>query len=452
MTTLSLATLEWTQLDTWIVVVGVLAATSCALLGNFLVLRKMSMMGDAISHAVLPGLAIAFLLTQSRESFPMFIGAAIAGILTAAFIQWVHTFGKVEQGASMGVVFTVLFAVGLLLIVRAADSVDLDPGCVLYGAIELVPLDAREVFGFELPRAAFTLGAVLLLNALVVVLLYKELRISSFDPALATAVGVNSTLMHYLLMTLVAITTVAAFESVGSILVIAMLIVPAATAHLLADRLHTMIFLSLVVAALSAVFGHLTAITVPEALGFGPISTNTAGMMAVVAGLLFTAAFLAAPRHGLLSKLAHRWALSLQIVREDALGLLYRLEERQAAASSALVSELLHTARGVGATLSRLALLTLRRGGQIVRHGDDYRLTPVGRERARHLVRSHRLWESYLQKHMQVPAGHVHYAAEQLEHITDAAMQERLAAQTDRPQRDPHGRPIPGNRSSQSGG
>jgi manganese/zinc/iron transport system permease protein len=133
--------MEWFSLDTWIVVVGVLAAVSCALLGNFLVLRQMSMMGDAISHAVLPGLAIAFLITQARTSWLMFLGAAVIGVLTAVFTQWISRFGKVDRGASMGIVFTTLFALGLLLIVQAADSVDLDPSCVLYGAIELTPLD-----------------------------------------------------------------------------------------------------------------------------------------------------------------------------------------------------------------------------------------------------------------------------------------------------------------------
>src|SRR5688500_9678469 len=188
------------QLDGWIVAAAVLCAMACALLGNFLVLRKMSMMGDAISHAVLPGLAVAFLVTNSRESTPMFVGAAIVGVLTALFTQWVNRFGKVEESASMGVVFTSLFAIGLILIVRAADHVDLDPGCVLYGAIATVPLDVRSVFGVQVPRAVVTLAIVCAANFLFVLLFYKELKLSSFDPELATTLGVNATLMHYLLM------------------------------------------------------------------------------------------------------------------------------------------------------------------------------------------------------------------------------------------------------------
>ena len=441
MMNVALAALEWKSLDTQIVLVGVLGAMACALLGNFLVLRKMSMMGDAISHAVLPGLAIAFLLSGTRDALPMFVGAAIAGVLTAAFTHWIHSFGKVDQGASMGVVFTCLFAVGLILIVRAADHVDLDPGCVLYGAIEYVPLDQRSLFGLMVPRAALVVGSVLIVNALVVLLLFKELRICSFDPALARTQGINATLMHYLLMILVAITTVAAFESVGSILVIAMLIVPPAAAHLLTDRLHVMILLSLVIAALGAALGHLSAITVPT--WFGYADTNTAGMMAVVTGLLFAVVMFAAPRHGVISKVVHRQAVGLRIAREDALGLLYRLEEADVPDRGPLLCNLLRTARSIGPISRRLALAGLERAGSITRTGRDYQLTERGRATASGLVRSHRLWESYLEKHMGMPQEELHFAAEQLEHVTDAQMQEGLAQTTARPDTDPHGKPIP---------
>jgi manganese/zinc/iron transport system permease protein len=298
--------MTWFAIDTWIVIIGVLAAVSCVLLGNFLVLRKMSMMGDAISHAVLPGLAIAFLVTGARASLTMFIGAAIAGVLTAVFTQWITKFGNVDRGASMGIVFTSLFAIGLILIVQAADHVDLDPGCVLYGAIELTPLDVvwrPELFGLtlEVPRAALVLAMVTLLNALFIVFFFKELRISSFDPELATTMGINSNLMHYLLMTLVAITTVAAFEAVGSIIVIAMLIAPATAAHLLTDRLISMIAVSVVLAVLAAVLGHVSALIVPGWLGYE--STSTSGMMAVMSGLIFTLVLFFAPRYGIIVKL-----------------------------------------------------------------------------------------------------------------------------------------------------
>jgi manganese/zinc/iron transport system permease protein len=291
-------------LDGWIIAIAVLSGVACALIGPFLMLRRLSMMGDAISHAVLPGLAIAFILTQSRSSWPMFAGAALTGLLTAVLTEWVRGFGKVDEGASMGVVFTTLFAVGLVLMVRAADAVDLDPSCVLYGAIELTPLDLVGFAGFEVPRVLLTLAGVCLVNLVCIVCFYKELKIAAFDPALATALGIRAGWMHYMLMTLVAVTAVACFESVGNILVVAMLIVPAATAYLLTDRLSTMIVLSVILAAAAGAMGHMGAIVIPAAIGVG--SVNTAGMIATMAGLFLAIAVLLGPRHGLLARLRSR--------------------------------------------------------------------------------------------------------------------------------------------------
>ncbi|MGB7158446.1 MAG: metal ABC transporter permease [Tepidisphaeraceae bacterium] len=433
------ATIIW-AIDGWIIVAGVLCAMACALLGNFLVLRKMSMMGDAISHAVLPGLAAAFLITGSRESFPMFVGAAIVGVLTAVLTQWVAKFGKVDESASMGVVFTALFAIGLIMIVRAADKVDLDPGCVLYGAIETIP---GEALAGGVPGSVVRLAVVFAVNLLVVLVFFKELKISSFDPELATTLGINSTFMHYLLMTLVALTTVAAFEVVGSVLVVAMLIVPAAAAHLLTDRLGPMIVVSLVLAAASAIGGHWAAITVPGWFGDPAITdTNTAGMMAVVAGLLFTLAMLAGPRHGIVSKLVHRTTVTLRVAREDLLGLFYRHEELHGTERPALAAQVMKEAVVGGPVLGRVALHTLMRRDEIERQGGGFRLTSRGRDEARQLVRSHRLWEGYLQSHLNLPVDHLHAPAERLEHVTSPAMREELAEGAD-PQVDPQGKSIP---------
>jgi manganese/zinc/iron transport system permease protein len=292
--------MNWTSFDTWIAVTATLCAISCALPGCFLVLRKMSMMGDAISHAVLPGLAVAFIVTGSRASLPMFFGAAIVGILTALFTQWISRFGQVDRGAAMGIVFTTLFALGLVLIVKAADHVDLDPGCVLYGALELTPLDFVKIGPLEIPRAAAVNGLTLMLNLGIIALLYKEFRLSAFDPQLADTLGFSSGFLHYLLMTMVAVTTVAAFESVGSIIVIAMLIVPPAAALLLTRRLLPMLLISAVLATASAWLGHLFAMTLPRLFGFE--DTTTSGMIAFAAGLLFLAAWLFAPHEGLITR------------------------------------------------------------------------------------------------------------------------------------------------------
>jgi manganese/zinc/iron transport system permease protein len=307
----------WTSLDTWIVTAGILSAVACAIPGNFLVLRRMSLMGDAISHSVLPGLAIAFLVTGSRASFPMFVGAAVLGVLTAVLVEFMHKSARIEQGASLGSVFSVLFALGLILIVRGAHSVDLDPNCVLYGAIELTPLDTVALFGADIPRAVVGLAAVLVFDVALIAIFYKELNLSSFDPGLATSLGINAKIMHYLLMAMVAITTVAAFESVGSIIVIAMLIVPGAVGFLFAKRLIAMIGISIGVAVVSAIGGHLAAISVPPL--FGISDTNTTGSMAVVAGLIFVAAMLVSPKDGLPARIARNAAAARRSERAHAL-------------------------------------------------------------------------------------------------------------------------------------
>jgi len=307
--------MTWYADDIWIVIIGSLCAIACALPGCFLVLRKMSMMGDAISHAVLPGLALGFLITQNRASFTMFVGAAVVGVLTAVFTQWVGQFGKVDRGAAMGIVFTTLFALGLLLMaeVNHKTKVDLDVSCVLYGAIEFTPLNVIHSVEWgdtwiDIPLAAVTLGAVLVINLLLILLLYKEFNLSSFDPALARTVGVPATLMHYVLMSMVAVTTVASFEAVGSIIVIAMLVVPGATAYLLTNRLSVMLGISAVVGALSAILGHWGAVTLPPKLGFED-PTSTSGGMAVAAGLIFLLVWVFSPAHGLMRGVVQRFTV-----------------------------------------------------------------------------------------------------------------------------------------------
>ncbi len=432
--------MEWTFLDNWIVIVGMLSAMSCALLGNYLVLRRMSMMGDAISHAVLPGLAIAFLVSGSRDSLPMLIGAILIGVLTTLFIQVIDRLSGLDRGASMGVVFTTLFALGLVLIRQAADHVDLDPSCVLYGAIELTPLDTYLMFGWEVPQAAVTNLAMLAINLLFVTLFFKELKITSFDPALATTIGINANLMQYILMTLVAATTIAAFESVGSILVIAMLIVPGAAAHLLTDRLGPMLLISLVFAALSAALGHLGAITVPTWFGFQ--DTSTAGMMAFTAGLLFTLVLLFAPRYGMMSRLVHQLLLSTKIVRDDILGFLYRYQELATPDAAPVNVGQVREALKAGFAVE-LSLWDLKRKQWITRSKDQLALTSPGLDMGRSLVRSHRLWETYLCDKMGYCGADIHRYAHELEHFTDESMQSRLDEVTGRPEVDPHQRKIP---------
>jgi len=424
--------------DGWIVLTGILCAVSASLPGNFLLLRRMSLLGDALSHAILPGLAVAFLISESRSSVPMFLGAVVVGLLTALFTEWIRNFGDVDEGASMGVVFTTLFALGLVMIVQAADHVDLDPGCVLYGAIEMTPLDTVDVGGLTVPRVVLVLGAVTAVNALLVLLFFKELKLSAFDPSLSTSVGINARLMHYLLMVIVAVTAVASFETAGNILVVAMFVVPPATAYLLTEKLSHMIVVSALIAAMSAVLGHVSAIVVPGWFGYG--STSTAGMMALSAGLLFFLASLLAPR-GVLVQIARRQKLALRILSEDLIALLYRIDERSPDQTTTI--EQLRTILLSGRGISSFLINQHRRHGHVIVDGPGYRLTDSGRRLGAELVRSHRLWEQYLVSEGGVAIDRIHDQAEKLEHFTGRDMRDRLQQETSAPVTDPHGSPIP---------
>jgi manganese/zinc/iron transport system permease protein len=413
------------------------------LVGNFLVLRRTSMLGDAISHAILPGLAAAFLITGSRHSLPMFIGAALVGILTAAMTQWIRDSGKVDEGASMGVVFTSLFALGLVMIVRAADTVDLDPGCVLYGAIELTPLDTIPIGSLEVPlevpRVIITLGVVTLINLAFVIAFFKELRLTSFDTFFADTVGFASRRVHYLLMTLVAVTAVASFESVGNILVVAMFIVPPAAARLLTDRLAVMILLSAVLGAICAVAGHWSAVALPRMIGYS--STSTAGMIAVVSGVVLTLAIIFSPKQGLLPRYIRGLWLELSILRDDILAFLFRLQERapNTFASHGQISKSLRA----NPLLIRFILTRERHRGHLVFGESGYRLSATGNQSAINLVRAHRLWEQYLVDQTGMNSDRIHDHAERFEHIANKQIRDDLERETQYPKSDPHGSPIP---------
>jgi manganese/zinc/iron transport system permease protein len=393
----------------------------------------MSLMGDAISHTVLPGIAIAFLVTGSRDPTAMLIGAVIVGLITAFLVQAIQSLGKVEVGASMGIVFTVLFAFGLVLMRQAIDHVDIDPDCVLNGAIEFAWFD-QVPGGWGIPRGAIVNGVMLLANLFVMLLFYKEFKITAFDPSLAKSQGIKPGFMHYILMTMTAATAVAAFETVGSILVVAMFIVPPATAYLLTDRYGVLIILSLLIGIVSAGLGHLSAITVPTWFGFS--GTTTAGAMAVAAGALFFGAWMVSPSQGLLSRVLRKVETRAHILREDVLGLLWRIEERN---RGELKSEDLSHLFGVSSRKVRVALQRLLKQGAIQQTQASWSLTNEGRTRATSLVRSHRLWEVYLEKHYPQDTHQLHHAASRLEHVTTDTMKQELGDA----EIDPHGSPVP---------
>ena len=274
--------------------VAVLVAVACALPGTFLVLRRMAMMSDAISHAILPGIVVGFFWTESLASPLLLVTAALTGVLTVALVEAIERTNLVREDAAIGLVFPVLFSIGVILIAQYAHTVHLDTDAVLLGELAFVPFDRMTMFGRDAgPRALWLMGAILMLNLAFLAAFYKELKLATFDPALATLLGFAPGALHYALMSLVSVTAVGAFDAVGSILVVALMVGPPITASLLTDRLAWMIGGSAVVGVVNALVGyHMAAL----------LDASIAGSMATTTGLTFGLVVLFAPTRGIVAR------------------------------------------------------------------------------------------------------------------------------------------------------
>lgn len=410
-------------MHSWAMATAAVIAASCGLVGTLLVVRRMSLVGDAISHAVLPGIAVA-VLAGGRAGGPLvFLGAVAAALLTVWLTQGLRTAGGLSEDAGAGVVFTTLFAAGVLLVGLAPPGTHLDAACVLYGELAFLPLDTVSLAGREVPRA-FVAGLVVLAGLAIAAAATWKLQVfTAFDPAGARAAGIPVGGVTIGLLAATAVATVASFDAVGAVLVVAMLVAPAAAAELLTRRLHRMALLAMGLGAVAACVGYLAA---------WRFNTSAAGMIAVVLGLEYAAAAVFAPEDGLVARLVARLRLAWRVAREDRLATVWRAEEagNAAAARPRTPQESL---------VGRWLELT----GQLARAGSSWRLSPTGRREAENIVRSHRLWEAWLGRHADLPLDHLHPPAEWVEHHLGAEMRERLEADMDERAADPHGREIP---------
>ena len=305
----------WDMLDTWAAATAAVAAAACAVPGVFLVLRKQSLLGDALSHTALLGVVGAYLLASMAErsgwlpagtymgarQILLMLGAVVVGLLTAWLAEALTWFGRIDRTVSLAVLFTTAFAAGLLLLRAGADAVHIDPDCVLFGEVELAVLDT--IPGTPIPRPLVIAAIALVLNSAFIAIWFQPLRTAAFDPEFAESVGFKTRRLHLAQITLTAVTLVAAFESVGSILAIAMLVLPAATARFLTNQLTGMIGWSIGLACAAAVVGHAASFTLPPLI-FGPLGfeaiedSGTAGAMTLAAGMAFVAALLWGRRGG----------------------------------------------------------------------------------------------------------------------------------------------------------
>lgn len=382
------------------------------------------MLGDGISHAVLPGIAIGYIISQSRESVWLLLGAIIMGIITAVLTEYIAENRKIDEGASLGVVFSGLFALGLLLIASVSSKVDLDPSCVLFGAVELTPLDTISLWDYEIPRAVILNGTVMLVNIIAIVMMYRKLNASVFDPQFARTIGINTKLIRYIHIILVSITTVIAFESVGSILIISLLVVPQVIALLLSHRIKYVFIISVLVSIFANISGHIMAITIPPLMGMK--DTNTVGSVSVALALLLFIVLIASPK-GMLAKKVFLFLHQVDIAREDILKLLYKSNVEQLSVSNikALVAPSMLAGR-----INTWALLCAKQyvfyKKEVEHKNGEFICTEAGIAQATRLTSRHRKWEDYLFTQVDIQPEQVHFYAEQMEHVRNRGVLSRL--------------------------
>jgi manganese/zinc/iron transport system permease protein len=272
-----------------------LVAIACAIPGTFLVLRKMALISDAISHSILPGLVIGFFITHDLGSPLLIIMAALSGVVTVVLVEFIQKTKLVKEDTAIGLVFPAMFSIGVILISKNANDVHLDTDVVLLGELAFAPFDRFLLDGMDLgPKSLWTIGVILLITLGLLFAFFKELKISTFDAGLATALGFSPVVLHYGLMSVASVTTVGAFDAVGAILVVALMIAPAATAYLLTDNLKKMLLLSVFFGVFSAIAGYWLAHW---------LDASISGSMTTVLGLVFLLVYLFAPKRGLISVL-----------------------------------------------------------------------------------------------------------------------------------------------------
>jgi len=420
------------------VLMGSLVAIACGWIGCYLILQGLALLGDAISHTVLLGIVVAHLCREKFKtsaefvgSSATFIGAAVTGMLTALLVEGLHSTSRVKEDAAIGIVFTSLFALGVVLLGVFAGSAHIDTQHVLYGNLEFVASGAAiDVGRFSVPVAVCQMAVIAAVLLVLIVAFYKELLVVSFDPQLAVSLGLRPRLIRYAMMAALSLSVVGAFSSVGAVLVVAMLIAPAATAYLLTRRLPMMFLISAAVGIVSSLVGYHVAYW---------LSVSAAGAMVSVASALFGAEFLFAPEQGLLAMALRRLRLRMRMHQEN---ILRHLLKPGAATEGA---ERLAGALGISQLAARWGMASMVRRGWVSAGPGAvaFDLTPRGRHQAERLDRAHRLWETYLVQQMGLASDHVHPAAEQVEHLLSEQLVENVDDVLGHPTIDPHGAPIP---------
>ena len=409
---------------------SMLLGVTCGLLGGFIVVRKMALVGDALSHAVLPGVALGFLWNMSKDPLAIFVGATVAGLLGTVVVRLITETTRLKEDTALGLVLATFFAVGICLLTM----------------IQRLPTGNKSgidkfLFGQAAAISAADVRLMAIVTAFTVVVVfvfYKEFLVTSFDPAFAQAAGFPAQVIHYGLMMLLAFAIVIALQAVGVVLVSAMLITPAASAYLLTDRLHRLLWLSAGFGLFAGALGSFVSFLGPN-LPTGPF-------MVLATTVVFIAAFLFGPRHGVVNRWWRQRSRVARIRRENSLKSIYHvLEAREFKGEGVSLRELAERRRETVEEASRQANELRRHGlATLGEEGNLIFVTPPGWQLACAIVRNHRLWELYLTNAAHIAIDHVHEDAEKIEHVLGDEVVRELERRLEYATKDPHGRSIPG--------
>ncbi len=420
--------------NTRLVVIGTALLTSAsALVGSFTFLRKRALTGDAVAHAVLPGVCLAFMLQGEKNPWVLLAGAFITGWLSLIAMDALSRYTKVKEDTALALVLSVFFGIGILLLTMLQHSGNgaqsgLDK--FLFG--KAAAITEGDLWAF---------GSVAALLLLVTALLFKEFSLLSFDADFATAAGLPMPLLRGTLTTLTVLAVVVGIQAVGVVLMAAMLVTPAAAARYWTDRLGLFVILAMLFGLASGLVGAYVSYAIPN-MPTGPSMVLAASLLAVLS-LLF------APHKGLVARTWRQQAHRKQVQNENTLKALFQLNEGVGLASehthASILQKRIQQPQVLSSTLQRLM-----RAGLVVQHAGSWRLTANGEVQARRVVKLHRLWEMYLTQMLRLPPDHVHDDAETMEHLLTPELEAELEHQLAYPVKDPHDKPIPYTKKEQS--
>ncbi|MFC6999888.1 metal ABC transporter permease [Rufibacter roseus] len=406
---------------------SILLAASSAVVGCFTVLRKRALVGDAVAHAVLPGVCLAFMLTGEKNQLILLLGSFLTGWLSLVVIDFITAKSRIKEDTAIGLVLSVFFGVGILFLTSIQHSGNENQS----GLDKFLFGSAAALVGQDL----VTFGIVAVLLLLSVVLLYKEFKLISFDVAYARTIGLPVRGLELLLTTLTVLAVVVGIQSVGVVLMSAMLITPAAAARFWTDRLGVMVVIAAAMSAFCGAAGAFVSYTAP-AMPTGP-------WIVMLLSLLAIFSFVLAPKTGLAARLLLQRKVRRQMMRENILKTLFLLGEAQDNYSHSYSNKQIRDRRELPLLRMKEGLLVLRRQGLVTKSSQGWALTDAGKKEAQRVVRLHRLWELYLTQYLQVASDHVHEDAESIEHVLTPELERRLEELLDYPTQDPHQTIIP---------